>query len=156
MRCLDRAKMALSHVFPCIGIWFDPWDSFQVGFLPWDQTSNMAPFDHHYSRGEKSATPFPVVRHRFRKVFWHRMGPLKENPTGYDEFYALWAFLSHSTALQGVWNLVLQEANKDSNSNLPKLRPLRWSASESVRNAKTNSMKSLYSSHTTAQSNAKH
>ena len=24
------------------------------------------------------------------------MGPLKENPTGYDEFYALWAFLSHS------------------------------------------------------------
>ena len=26
------------------------------------------------------------------------MGPMKENPTGYDEFYALWAFLSHSTA----------------------------------------------------------
>ena len=25
------------------------------------------------------------------------MGPLKENPTGYDEFYALWAFLSHSS-----------------------------------------------------------
>ena len=24
------------------------------------------------------------------------MGPLKENPTGYDEFYAHWAFLSHS------------------------------------------------------------
>ena len=156
MRCLDRAKMAQSHVFPGIGIWLDPWDSFQVGFLLWDQTSNMAPFDHHDSWGKKSQTPFLVVRHRFRKVFWHRMGPLKENPTGYDEFYALWAFLSHSTALQGVWNLVLQEANKDSNSNLPKLRPLRWSASESVRNAKTNSMKSLYSSHTTAQSNAKH
>ena len=33
---------------------------------------------------------------------------------------------------------------KDSNSNLAKLRPLRWSASESVRNAKTNSMKSLF------------
>ena len=25
------------------------------------------------------------------------MGPLKENPAGYDEFYALWAFLSHSS-----------------------------------------------------------
>ena len=83
-------------LFPWMKMCFDPWDSFQVGFLPWDQTSNIARFDHHFSRGEKSATPFLVVRHRFRKVFWHRMGPLKENPTGYDEFYALWAFLSHS------------------------------------------------------------
>ena len=104
MRCLDRAKMALGHVFPCIGIWFDPWDSFQVGFLPWGQTSNMAPFDHHDGRGKKSQTPFLVVRHRFRKVFWHRMGPLKENPTGYDEFYALWAFLSHSKLLTTVFS----------------------------------------------------
>ena len=27
------------------------------------------------------------------------MEPLKENPTGYDEFHALWALLSHSTLL---------------------------------------------------------
>ena len=41
--------------------------------------------------GKKSATPFLVVRHRFQKVFWPRTGPLKENPTGYDGFCALWA-----------------------------------------------------------------
>ena len=28
------------------------------------------------------------------------MGPLKENPTGYDEFCALWAILSHSTVVK--------------------------------------------------------
>ena len=47
---------------------------------------------------KKSQTPFPEVHHRFRKVFWHPTGPLIENPTGYDEFCALWAILSHSTA----------------------------------------------------------
>ena len=30
------------------------------------------------------------------------MGPLKENPAGYDEFYALWAFLSHFTPHAGL------------------------------------------------------
>ena len=47
--------------------------------------------------GEKSGSLFLVVRHWFQKVFWHCMGPLKENPTGYGGFHTLWAFLSHST-----------------------------------------------------------
>ena len=38
------------------------------------------------------------------------MGPLKENPTGYDEFYALWAFLSHSSAHEVMFKFAPGEA----------------------------------------------
>ena len=40
------------------------------------------------------------------------MGPLKENPTGYDEFYALWAFLSHSNAEEAAAVEVAGHAKK--------------------------------------------
>ena len=46
------------------------------------------------------------------------MGPLKENLTGYDEFYALWAFLSHSTGglfgwkKGGLWEEVEEKVEK--------------------------------------------
>ena len=89
---------------------------------------------------KKSQTPFPEVHHRFQKVFWHPTGPLIENPTGYDEFCALWAILSHSTTHHTIQyttvHFTIQNTHKAGYSSKPDphsgvtLWELRWTYSD--------------------------
>ena len=40
-RCLEWTKMVLRHALPCIGVWYDPLDTFQVGRSSLEQPSHL-------------------------------------------------------------------------------------------------------------------